>query len=93
MSAQTANVWSMAKATYSPQFVVDHVFAVCLWCVFYASEAFGVRQESLSSKGNLASFMAALPKALIPVKFTALKTQFAKLPAGAHFTDATLYAC
>ena len=89
LSAQTANVWAMAKAAYAPQFVVDHVFAVCLWCVLYASECFGVRQ---ASEGSLASFLAALPKALIPVKFTALKTQLAKLPAGAHLLDTQLDA-
>jgi hypothetical protein len=85
MSAQTANVWTLAKAAHAPQFVVDHVIGVCVLTVLYASECFGL--ASLSSRGSIASYMAALPKALIPVKFTALMSQFVKLPAGAQVSN------
>lgn len=84
MSAQTANVWSMAKAAYPPQFVVDHIIGVCVLSVLYAFECFGFRQASISSQRSVASFMAALPKALIPVKFTALKSQFIRSTSGMH---------
>lgn len=89
MSAQTANVWAMAKEDFAPLFVQDHVFAISSWFVLYASECFGTSQGSM---GSLQTFLTALPKTLIPLKFTALKTQLtqlAELPAGVPLLAAT----
>jgi hypothetical protein len=73
ISQSSSNVWSSASIAYAPQFVKDHVLAIVLMLVFYASESALVGPSVDQQRSNVAHFMAQLPKVLVPLKFTALK--------------------
>jgi hypothetical protein len=85
LSGSSSNVWSM-MAAYPPHFVQDHILAGCLWFAFYVAESAGIlaswmepRASPVVSHQVLAS-LAAVPKAIIPLKFTMAKALWLRSP-------------
>lgn len=80
LSATTSNVWHN-MAAYPPHFVQDHVLAAGLWLGLYVCESAGILVNNLGmSYGPLIAWLAALPKTMVPAKFTLAKVLWLRSP-------------
>lgn len=68
-------------ASYPPHFVQDHVLAAGLWLGLYICECAGILVNNLgTSSGPLLAWLAALPKTMLPAKFTVAKVLWLRNP-------------